>query len=595
MVVCPSVRAQLIQTEPNDSIPTATDSTLTAGSSGGVFSIGNNGDGPFGPTTGNGTGDFDFFSVAANAGQVIVFDVNSNIDGTAVDSLIGIYNSAGTLLASNDDDGISRDSYLRFTAVADDTYFLAVGNWIPGAASDAESLPTNLNAGGTGRGAPGGGVDEYEVVITLDGEVYLSYDLPVFPVGGAAEVVEGEIFLYNEGNSLATITALNITGPDAAKFSTDQTLPLTIGPGAGAFISVNFNPGGSDAFASAVAEIVSNDIVHPTLTLPLEAKAIEGLLFRLPFDDPAGSTTGGFGVPAETSGNNFDAAMIVNAGAAPPVFGRPSLVGGAGFSTQFNDSGSSGNFVLTGNGFPHTATFTYSVWVRPTAGAGDDTLFNRDPGFGLGDSIYGCTIGTSGEVVFRISGVDVVLSDLDLVPDDSVHHIVVTHLDSTGFGDFLADRTRLYIDGALISENTETFEVPEYSGETNSRLWIGTRSAAGTGFNGDMDDFQLYNVELTPDQVAGMFDDPGSIAGDARSASLQITGFERSGDGSSVNITFNSRSNRTYSVQASDDLAVWDTVDSGIESAGSSTTTVFADPGVFTEETKKIFFRIIEE
>lgn len=71
--------AQVVQTEPNDSFATATPSTLIAGSSGGVISIGNNGDGPFGPGTGNSSGDFDFFSIPANTGQIIIMDVNSNI------------------------------------------------------------------------------------------------------------------------------------------------------------------------------------------------------------------------------------------------------------------------------------------------------------------------------------------------------------------------------------------------------------------------------------------------------------------------------------------------------------------------------------
>ena len=69
------VCAQVVQTEPNDSIGTATPSTL-AGVAGAVTSLGNNGDGPYGPTTGDGTGDFDFLSVEVTTGQVIVFDLN---------------------------------------------------------------------------------------------------------------------------------------------------------------------------------------------------------------------------------------------------------------------------------------------------------------------------------------------------------------------------------------------------------------------------------------------------------------------------------------------------------------------------------------
>ncbi|MGI9242881.1 MAG: LamG-like jellyroll fold domain-containing protein [Verrucomicrobiales bacterium] len=586
--------AQVIQTEPNDSIGTATPSTLTAGSSGGVASIGNNGDGPYGPTTGDGTGDYDFFSVDANSGQIIVFDVNSNINGTAVDSLIGIYDSTGVLLASNDDDGISRDSFIQFNVPADGTYYLVVGNWISGAGDDAGSLPSDPNTAGTGRGAPGGGIDDYEVVILLDGAAYFTHNVPAFLLGGPDDAVDGDFTLRNEGSSAATITELNISGAGAAAFSVAQPLPLSVPPGGEATIAMIFDPGGSDAVFEASIEIVSDDIIHPNLTLPLSAKAVDGLLFRLPFDDPPGSPTGQFGTPAETSGNDFPAAMVVNAGAPPPVFGRPPLAGDEGFSTMFNDAGSSGNFVLTDNGFPHIATFSYSLWIRPTGGSGEDTLFNRDAGFSLGDTIFGCNLSDTGVINFRINGAEIVASDPGAVPDDTTHHIVVTHLDTTGFGDFEADRTRLFIDGVMVAENTLTFEIPEYSGGSNSRLWIGTRSAAGTGFNGDMDDLQLYNVELDPIEVTELFENPGTVVGDAPRAPFAITRIVRSADGNSVDITFNSRPNRTYILQASDDMSLWEEANDSVESEGVSTTTSFSDPIIFDSDTKEIFFRIVE-
>ena len=218
--------AQVVQTEPNDSIGTATSSTLVAGSSGGVFSLGNNGDGLYGPTAGNSTGDFDFFSVDANSGQTIVFDVNSNINGTGVDTVIGIYDSSGVLVASNDDDETSRDSFIRYVVPADGTYYLAVGNWVAGAADDEGSLPTDPNIEGTGRGVPGGAVDGYEVVILLDGAAYFSYERPIFPLTGPEATAVGEFSITNEGIATATVTELNIAGSGAVAFSTNQALPL---------------------------------------------------------------------------------------------------------------------------------------------------------------------------------------------------------------------------------------------------------------------------------------------------------------------------------------------------------------------------------
>ncbi|NIP93578.1 MAG: hypothetical protein GWO24_09020, partial [Akkermansiaceae bacterium] len=77
----------------------------------------------------------------------------------------------------------------------------------------------------------------------------------------------------------------------------------------------------------ATLEVVSDDIIHPTLELPLNAKAIAGLLLRLAFDDPPGTPTSSFAAPPDISGNDFDAAYVVNAGAPNFGFGRPPLAG----------------------------------------------------------------------------------------------------------------------------------------------------------------------------------------------------------------------------------------------------------------------------
>lgn len=181
---------------------------------------------------------------------------------------------------------------------------------------------------------------------------------------------------------------------------------------------------------------------------------------------------------------------------------------------------------------------TYSVWAKPTAGSGEDVLFNRDGAFSNNDSIYGCSVTAGGAVRFRISGTEVLVSDDGVVPDDSAHHIVVTHLDSPGFGDFTADRTRLYLDGVMIAENTDTLEVPEYFDENSSRLWIGTRSAAGAGFNGDLDEFQMDNIELNEEQVQRLFSEPTTIIENTPPVPLVITDMTRAENGSAVAFTF---------------------------------------------------------
>jgi len=441
---------------------------------------------------------------------------------------------------------------------------------------------------GTGRGAPGGTVDEYEVVIVLDGSRYLTHTSPLFSLGGANEVIEGRVILTNRGDATTTITAINFSGGGAAGFSSEQALPLDIPAGGTATVALQFSPSGSSAPFEADLEIVSNDVVHPVLAIPFSAKAVDGPILRLPFDEPAGTAN-----PVDASGNGFPVFLAVNTGAPQPIFGRPPIAGTEGTSLFLNDTGGSGNYVATANGFPHTASFTYSVWVKPTAGSGEDTLFNRDSAFSQGDGIFGCSITQSGAVRFRIAGTEIVTSEDGAVPDDSIHHVVVTHLDRTGFGDFTADRTRLYLDGVMIAENTETFEVPEYFGGTNSRLWIGTRSAAGTGFNGEMDEFQLYNIELDERQVRQLFDTPNSVVLNTPPTPLVITAISRNAGGTEVDLTFDSVPGLSYLLESSPDLMNWGEVADAIPSQGEITA---VRASALTPGDSPLFFRVrVEE
>jgi len=147
----------------------------------------------------------------------------------------------------------------------------------------------------------------------------------------------------------------------------------------------------------------------------------------------------------------------------------------------------------------------------------------------------------------------------------------------------------------LVDENSNTFEIPEYSGELNSRLWIGTRSGAGTGFNGDLDDFQLYNIELSPQQILGMYQTPGITADEVALDPLEITNFVRMSTGRSIYLDFKSRPNKTYRVEASQDLETWQTVEGAVASEGVRTTGFFSNAEVFDEETSQLFIRVVEE
>jgi hypothetical protein len=144
----------------------------------------------------------------------------------------------------------------------------------------------------------------------------------------------------------------------------------------------------------------------------------------------------------------------------------------------------------------------------------------------------------------------------------------------------------------MVSESTDTIEVPEYFGGTNSRLWIGTRSAGGTGFNGDMGEFQLYHIELNALQVQQLFESPNSVVLKSPPGPLMITGIERKTGGTEVDVTFDSAPGFSYLLEASSDLLNWEELADAIDSLGA-TTTVTAS-GINPADSR-LFFRVAVE
>jgi hypothetical protein len=114
--------------EDDGAIPLASATGLTNGAS--VKASGAIGDGPHG-SGGTGTGDFDFFSISGlSAGDQIVIDVDTPLPFGDLDPFVAVWNSAGNLLAFNDDDSVSYDSYLAFTVPAAGTYYVSIGAYL---------------------------------------------------------------------------------------------------------------------------------------------------------------------------------------------------------------------------------------------------------------------------------------------------------------------------------------------------------------------------------------------------------------------------------------------------------------------------------
>jgi serralysin len=97
-------------------------------------------------------GDHDWYRITLTAGQTYTFSIDPSGPGGAVtdveDSYLRLRNSAGTLVAENDDGGLQTHSNLTFTATTTGTYFVDVGTYNDGETGTFRVLAVNAGTGG---------------------------------------------------------------------------------------------------------------------------------------------------------------------------------------------------------------------------------------------------------------------------------------------------------------------------------------------------------------------------------------------------------------------------------------------------------------
>ncbi|MDJ0597220.1 MAG: DVUA0089 family protein, partial [Pleurocapsa sp. MO_226.B13] len=110
--------------EPNDTIAEATDTGLFGEGTYNISTeIGNN------PNLVAPENDVDLFELYLDAGDRLVADIDAELIGSSLDPILTVFDSAGTLVAQNDDDDSSLDSLIDFTAGVGDTYYVGVSSY----------------------------------------------------------------------------------------------------------------------------------------------------------------------------------------------------------------------------------------------------------------------------------------------------------------------------------------------------------------------------------------------------------------------------------------------------------------------------------
>lgn len=83
------------------------------------------------------------------------------------------------------------------------------------------------------------------------------------------------------------------------------------------------------------------------------------------------------------------------------------------------------------------------------------------------------------------------------------------NLEEDGFGNDTATRSRIYVNGLRVAEKAGDDYPPS---PVVSNLHVASRTIAGHGFAGEMDDFQVYGAELTREQVWEIYKRAGRSA-----------------------------------------------------------------------------------
>ena len=425
-----------------------------------------------------------------------------------------------------------------------------------------------------------------------------SYTIAIDSPVGTAVTTEGTVAMWtisNVSEEALTVSEANITGDDAAAFTVLTELPLLIGAEESAQIQVAFRPEEPNGDKNALLTLVTTDANEPEREIELNGRreVPEPLMAHFKMDDPEGTT-----VLEDSSGLNTLGTVFANPD-DPLEYSQASLLGDGDTGTSIGFTAASaagvGNF---GQLDPiHTPTISVSMWIQPTDIAGDQTLFNRDPLFNAADAIYGCILADDGSILFNAAGGFVAQTDPELIVAGEPNHVVITHLDEDGFGNDTATRTAIYINGVLAAEaegaETTGFDVYPAASRTTT-MFIASRTAAGSGYTGLIDDIQVYSIELSEEQVAAMFAAPGITAFDEPPAPFvfEFTSIVPAADSNNVTLTWTSKPNKTYLLQGGETLTDWDEVSDGIESGGDLTT--FTDMDV-PEGAKIRYYRVLEE
>lgn len=308
-------------------------------------------------------------------------------------------------------------------------------------------------------------------------------------VAAIPQVRSGHVVLRNTGSeNELTISSIIVSGSDADHFSVDVELPLTIGPREQVSVEFQFDALGQAGGFHARMEIESNDASDPLKIVDLGASIInrQGPLAHYRMDESVGDMA-----MRDASGYGRDGVYMANTGTL--TLEAEGLVDER--ALQVIDGA---HAIVDPSQFDRFESFTVTMWIAGETMAADlQTLVGR----GFGVPSFAVLVASGGLQWIQGNDVTPILAtDAELLQTGETYHIAI-----------MADQSQevsevaLFINGVEAARNADVSLEPD---EAEYPTVIGAFNGT-LGFNGRIDDVQIYDRALNPDQIAGLYENPG--------------------------------------------------------------------------------------
>ena len=303
-------------------------------------------------TASGGTVEYYRIDVTA-AGQQAIFDIDGN--GTLLDSILELVNSAGTVLASNDTGSGDAsppghdDAYLTFTFTTPGTYYIRVGQWSAATGSVAQPLAAGMT---------------YQLNISLQGAANVTTTVTANNTSSA--ILDGGIGDDFLQGTIANDTLNGGAGNDTASFVN----AFSNGSATGVTVNLNTQGVAQDTVAAGLDTLSGiENLVGSALNDTLTGNGGDNVI------------EGGLGNDTLAGGAGNDTASY--AGATAGVTVSLGAQGGAQNTVSAGSDTLNGFENLLGSAFSDSLTGDANV-NSLSGGAGDDIL---NPGANIGGAV----------------------------------------------------------------------------------------------------------------------------------------------------------------------------------------------------------------